>query len=134
MLHDGHGAFQLAITPISVTATDTVTGISSGPVTFNFLGYGIDPTLHNTSLISPTPAQAVEENLFTAAIDTNPGPGMSYQSLAALINQYAAAGFNNEHDSAGQMTSSPDKQGHPENSGILIQPPPLRLLARRRDA
>ncbi len=46
----------------------------------------------------------------------------SFQSLAALINQYAAAGFHNEHDGAGQMTPSPDKQGHQENLALLTSP------------
>ena len=91
-------------------------------MTFNFLGYGRDPTLPPETAAPPTPAQAVEENLYTAAIDTNPGPGMSYQSLAALINQYAAAGLHNEHVSPGQMTSSPDKQGHQENLAFLSNP------------
>jgi probable HAF family extracellular repeat protein len=42
--------------------------------------------------------------------------------IAALFDQYAAAGFHNEHDSAGQMTSSPDEQGHQENLQFLSKP------------
>ena len=42
--------------------------------------------------------------------------------LAGLFNQYAAAGFHNEHDGAGQMTSAPDKQGHQENLAFFSNP------------
>jgi hypothetical protein len=31
---------------------------------------------------------------------------------AALFDQYVAAGFHNDHDGAGQMTSFPEKQQH----------------------
>ena len=40
---------------------------------------------------------------------------------AALFDQYVA-GFHNDHDSAGQMISSPDKQGHQENLAFLSNP------------
>jgi hypothetical protein len=38
---------------------------------------------------------------------------------AALFDQYVAAGFHNDQDGGGQMTSSPDKQGHQENLALL---------------
>jgi hypothetical protein len=41
---------------------------------------------------------------------------------AALFDQYVAAGFHNDHDGAGQMSSSPDKQGHQENLAFLSSP------------
>jgi hypothetical protein len=42
--------------------------------------------------------------------------------LVGLFNQYVAAGFHNDHDGAGQMTSFPDKQGHQENLTFLSNP------------
>ena len=40
----------------------------------------------------------------------------------ALFDQYVAAGFHNDHDGAGQMTSFPDGQGHQEHPTFLSNP------------
>jgi hypothetical protein len=42
--------------------------------------------------------------------------------LAGLFNQFVAAGFHDDLDGAGQMTPSPDKQGHQENLAFLSSP------------
>jgi hypothetical protein len=51
----------------------------------------------------------------------NLNPGQSFQSLAALIKQYAAAGFHNEHNT-GQITPVLDKQGQHEDITFLSNP------------
>ena len=54
----------------------------------------------------------------TITVTTTP----STDRVGGLFDQYAAAGFHKEHDGAGQMISSPDKQGHQENLALLSTP------------
>jgi hypothetical protein len=119
-------AAQLEVTKVSVTATDTVTDKSTS-TSFDFIGIGQDktlppnsfPTNPNDSVIIP---QGEVFNHYGQLLQSgNLNPGQSFQSLAALITQYAA-GFHNEHEGIGQMTSFPDKQGHQENLAFLSSP------------
>ena len=112
---------------MSVTAIDTVTGNSTS-TSFEFIGIGQDKTLppnsfptnpNNSVIIAQGEVFDHYEQLSQSG---NLNPGQSFQSLAALINQYAAAGFHNEHVGAGQMISSPDKQEHRENLAFLSNP------------
>ena len=119
-------AAQLEVTKVTVTATDTVTA-KSNSISFDFIGVGQDATLPPGSFPNPGDTVIVPQgkvfNHYEQLLQSgNLNPGQSFQSLAALINQYAAAGFKNEHIGAGQMTSFSDKQGHQENLAFLSSP------------
>ena len=120
-------AAQLEITKVTVTATDTVTAKSTS-TSFDFIGVGQDKTLPPGSFPSVggdtviVPQGEVFNHYEQLSQSGNLNPGQSFQSLAALITQYAAAGFKNEHIGAGQMTSFSDKQGHQENLAFLSNP------------
>ena len=120
-------AAQLEVTKVTVTATDTVTAKSTS-TSFDFIGVGQDatlppgsfPSLAGDTVIVP---QGEVFNHYEQLLQSgNLNPGQSFQSLGALINQYAAAGFKNEHYGAGQMTSFPNKQGHQDHPAFLSNP------------
>ncbi|MBV8766215.1 MAG: hypothetical protein JOZ66_15000 [Hyphomicrobiales bacterium] len=107
---------------MTVTATDTVTNKSTS-TSFDFIGFGQDKTLppgsfpsngsNDTVLIPQLKVLEQYEKVVQSA------PGQSFQSLAALITQYAAAGFKNEHVGAGQMISFADRQGDENQLSML---------------
>ena len=119
-------AAQLEVTKVTVTATDTVTDKSTS-IAFNFIGFGQDKTLPpgsfpfgggDTVII---PQGEVFDHYEQLLQSGSLNPGQSFQSLAALINQYAAS-FHTEHVGAGQMTSFPNKLGYQENLALLSNP------------
>jgi hypothetical protein len=120
-------AAQLEVTNVTVTATDTVTDKSTS-TSFKIIGLGEDKTLPPDSFPS-NPGDSViipQEEVFNhyeqLSQSGNLNPGQSFQSLAALIDQYAAAGFHYEHVGAGQMPLFPDKQDHHASVSFVSNP------------
>ena len=81
---------------------------------------------HNEASLTVTASNTTEGEAATSAAQTLKIKDSARQAHdhhhAALFDQYVAAGFHNDHDGAGQMTSFPDKQAHQENLTFLSNP------------